>query len=241
MNRALYASASGMAAQQQNLEIIAQNLANADVAGFKGAQATFTDIAMPGGTLGTASAGTHTIFTQGKLMRSGGPFDVAIDGEGFFTVCDRAGRNAYTRDGEFARSPDGFLRNARGWRLRGVRIPQDAISLHVAQDGTVTASGAHGTLACGRIRLSAFPAPEALQSSGGTLFFATHDAGPPRGLAAGRPGGPAIKFGMLEQSNISIVEAMMEILAAQRAYEANAKGVQAADEMMRIADNLTRA
>ena len=113
MNRALYAAASGMAAQQQNLEIISENLSNADVAGFKGAAASFTDVAGPdGGSLGTAAIGTHTVFTQGKLMRSGGPFDLAIDGPGFFAMTDDRGRRAYTRDGEFARE-------GRRWREAG--------------------------------------------------------------------------------------------------------------------------
>lgn len=241
MNKALYAAASGMAAQQQNLEIISENLSNADVAGFKGATATFTDVAAPGGgSLGTAAIGTHTVFTQGKLMRSGGPFDLAIDGPGFFAVADGRGRRAYTRDGEFARAADGTLRNAQGWRLEGVRIPGDALSARVAQDGTVTVTTAKGRSPCGRIRLAEFAAPEYLQSSGGTLFFATHESGKPRSVDPGSRGGPAIEFGMLEKSNVTIVEAMMQILAAQRAYEANAKGVQAADEMMRIADNLSR-
>lgn len=229
-----------MAAQQQNLEIISENLSNADVAGFKGATATFTDIAGPVGSLGTAEIGTHTVFTQGKLMHSGGPFDLAIDGPGFFAVTDDRGRHAYTRDGEFARAADGSLRNAQGWRLDGVRIPDDALSASVSEDGAVSVTTAKGKAACGRIRLAEFAAPEYLQSAGGTLFFATHASGKAHFVAAGSAGGPAIKFGMLEKSNVTIIEAMMQILAAQRAYEANAKGVQAADEMMRIADNLQR-
>jgi flagellar basal-body rod protein FlgG len=230
-----------MAAQQQNLEIISENLSNADVAGFKGAAATFTDIAGPGGSLGTAEIGTHTVFTQGKLMRSGGPFDLAIDGPGFFAVTDDRGRRAYTRDGEFARAADGSLRNAQGWRLNGVRITDDALSASVSEDGVVSVTTSKGHAACGRIRLAEFAAPEYLQSAGGTLFFATHASGKPHFIAAGSAGGATVKFGMLEKSNVTIIEAMMQILAAQRAYEANAKGVQAADEMMRIADNLQRA
>lgn len=241
MNKALYAAASGMAAQQQNLEIISENLSNADVAGFKGATATFSDVASPeGGSLGTAEIGKHTVFTQGKLMRSGGPFDLAIDGPGFFAVTDERGRTAYTRDGEFSRAPDGTLRNAQGWRLQGVRIPDDALSATVGDDGTVTMTTAKGKSACGRIRLAEFVAPEYLQSAGGTLFFATHASGKAHLIDPGSTSGPAVKFGMLEKSNVTIIEAMMQILAAQRAYEANAKGVQAADEMMRIADNLQR-
>jgi flagellar basal-body rod protein FlgG len=241
MNRALFAAASGMAAQQQNLETIAQNLSNAQVAGFKGAAASFTDIASPaGGSIGTAFTGNHTVFTQGRLVHGGGPFDLAIEGAGFFAVLDNKGRRAYTRDGEFSRASDGSLQNAQGLRLEGIRIPENALSATVAEDGTVTAIAAKGKIACGRIHLWGFPAPESLQSIGGTLFFATHASGKPHHLDSGMAGEPAIRFGMLEQSNVSIIESMMEILGAQRAYEANAKGVQAADEMMRIADNLAR-
>ncbi len=241
MNRALYAAASGMAAQQLNLEIIADNLANADVAGFKGATASFTDLAAPGAVgLGTTVLGTHPVFVQGKLVKSGGPFDLAIDGPGFFAVSDARGRRAFTRDGEFSRAPDGTLRNAQGWRLAGVLVPADALSAAVAENGAVTAATPHGTRRCGRIEIAEFASPERLDSIGGTLFMQTHDSGRARMVAPGGRHGPRVAFGMLERSNVSIVEAMMEILAAQRAYEANAKGVQAADEMLRIADNLSR-
>ncbi len=241
MNRAMYAAASGMAAQQTNLEVIADNLANADVAGFKQVAASFIDV-NAGGTLGlgTATAGKHPVFAQGKLMHSGGPFDVAIDGAGFFRV-ERTGTHAYTRNGEFSRAADGTLRNSDGWALRDIRIPADAIAVHVAPDGRVTIdTDAARDRGIGRIRLATFAAPEELQALGGTVFAATHDSGPERRLDAGRSGGPNIAFGMLERSNVSIIESMMQILTAQRAYEANAKGVQAADEMQRIANNLHR-
>ncbi|MBV9270084.1 MAG: flagellar hook-basal body protein [Candidatus Eremiobacteraeota bacterium] len=242
MNRALFVAASGMAAQQQQLDIISNNLANADVAGFKGAAASFTDMASPLGVpLGTAGIGTHTLFAQGKLVQSGGSFDVAIDGEGFFSVMNGRGQRAYTRDGEFSRAPDGTLRNAQGWRLDGIRIPDSALSVHADVSGDVTAQMPHGTQRCGRIRLANFPAPERLESIGGTLFVHTAESGRAHFIPAGAPGQSTVRFGMLEQSNVSIVEAMMQILTAQRAYEANAKGVQAADEMMRIADNLQRS
>jgi flagellar basal-body rod protein FlgG len=242
MNRALYAAASGMAAQQMNLDVIADNLANADVAGFKGATAAFTDVAAPGETgLGTTPLGTHVLFEQGKLEKSGGAFDLAIDGPGFFAVSDDNGRHAYTRDGAFSRASDGTLRNAHGWRLNGVHIPSDALSVHVDQRGKITAQTSHGSRALGQIRLAEFAAPDALERIGGTLFRATPDSGAMHLVTPGSEHGPAIQFGMLEHSNVSIVEAMMQILAAQRAYEANAKGVQAADELMRIADNLSRS
>jgi flagellar basal-body rod protein FlgG len=237
----MYAAASGMAAQQLNLEIIADNLANADVAGFKSVTATFVDVhAGPALGLGTAAAGRHAVFVQGKLMKSGGPFDVAIDGKGFFRV-ERDGRAGYTRNGEFARAPDGTLRTADGWRLRDVSIPSDALAVDVTKDGRVTVdSPAQKGVAAGRIRLATFASPEALDALGGGVFVATRASGAEHVLEPGRPAGPTVAFGMLERSNVSIVEAMMQILSAQRAYEANAKGVQAADEMQRIANNLHR-
>ncbi|MDP9018395.1 MAG: flagellar hook-basal body protein [Candidatus Eremiobacteraeota bacterium] len=241
MNRALFAAATGMAAQQTNLDVIANNLANADVAGFKGAAASFSEIAVPGRLgLGTTSLGTHTVFEQGKLMKSGGPFDIAIEGTGFFALTDHRGKRAFTRDGEFSRAQDGTLLTPQGWRLDGIRIPAAATSVTVAQDGTVTARMPSGTVACGRIRIAVFSAPERLEAMGGTLFTPNGAAG---ALTMIDPGGndqPKVRFGMLEQSNVSIVESMMQIMTAQRAYEANAKGVQAADEMMRIANNLNR-
>lgn len=241
MNRALYAAASGMTAQQTNLDVIANDLANADTTGFKGATAIFADVAAPGELgLGTRSIGTRARFEQGKLEKSGGAFDVAIDGPGFFVLRDAHGRRAYTRDGSFARTADGTLRDAQGYVLDGVRIPDDATAVDVGRDGAVTATTPHGPQICGRMRLATFAAPDALERVGGTIFRATPACGARQLLVPGGDGAPAVRFGMLERSNVDIVGAMMQILAAQRAYEANAKGVQAADEMMRIADNLNR-
>jgi flagellar basal-body rod protein FlgG len=241
MDRALFAAASGMAAQQQSLDTIADNLANADVVGFKGSAQAFAELVAPGeGGLGTVALGARLLFGQGKLARSGGPFDLAIDGPGFFAVADRHGHRFYTRDGEFSRASDGTVRNARDMRLLGIRIPADALSATVLDDGSVRATFAGGSRTVGRIPLAEFPSPEHLRSTGGTLFEATPESGAPREITPGLDDGPKLRFGMLEQSNVTIIEAMMQILTAQRAYEANAKGVQAADEMLRIANNLTR-
>ncbi len=240
MNRAMFAAASGMAAQQTQLEIVADNLANADVAGFKGAAATFADVRAGSLGLGTIAVGKHAVFAQGKLVRSGGAFDVAIDGPGFFVV-ERGGARAYTRNGEFARESDGTLRNSAGWALSGVRIPADAVAARVERDGRVVIDtpAAKGRVIA-QLRLASFAAPEALRPLGATLFAATEASGRARLFVPGKHDGSSIAFGMLERSNVSIVEAMMQILGAQRAYEANAKGVQAADEMLRIANNLHR-
>jgi flagellar basal-body rod protein FlgG len=236
----MYAAASGMAAQQQNLDVVADNLANADVAGFKAAQATFAPIG-PNALLGTASIGMRENVAQGKLERSGGAFDVALDGPGFFVV-ERDGMRGYTRAGSFSRAADGSLRNSQGWQLRGVRIPAKAQTVTVAEDGAVSVdAGMRSQHRAGRIEVAAFNAPESVRPLDATVFAATPASGPARPIALGGDRHTKIAFGMLEKSNVSIVESMMAILAAQRAYEANAKGVQAADEMLRIANNLHRS
>jgi len=231
-----------MAAQQQNLDVIADNLANADVAGFKSAAASFANV-NAGGTvgLGTALLGRHALFVQGKLEKSGGPFDLAIDGAGFLCV-EKDGEFGYTRAGAFSRAADGSVRNAEGWRLRGVAIPADALRVDVTADGHVFVdrpNAAH--VAAGRIDLASFVAPEHLSARSGTLFTATPESGRPQTFHPGGASKTTLAFGMLEKSNVSIVESMMAIMTAQRAYEANAKGVQAADEMLRIANNLHRS
>ncbi|HEV3092309.1 MAG TPA: flagellar hook basal-body protein [Candidatus Cybelea sp.] len=241
MDRALFAAASGMAAQQRNLETIADNLANAGVVGFKGSTQSFAELIAPGGRgLGTVALGTRVIFAQGKLSHGGGPFDLAIEGPGFFCLQDDTGHRAYSRDGEFSRAADGTLRNSQGYRLANVRIPSDALSASVGNDGSVRATFASGARAIGRIAIAEFAAPERLRAISGSLFEATRESGKPAEVPPGTRGGPKLHFGMLEESNVTIVDAMMQILTAQRAYEANAKGVQAADEMLRIANNLQR-
>jgi flagellar basal-body rod protein FlgG len=240
MDRALFAAATGMAAQQQNLDTIANNLANADVVGFKGAADEFAALAAPGQPgSGTVRTSERAIFTQGKLERSTGPFDMAIDGEGFFVVSNGHER-AYTRDGSFSRAADGTLQTAQGWTLSGVHIPADALTASVAANGAVSVTTPNGPRTIAHLRLAEFPAPEQLRSIDGALFAQTPESGKPRFVTPGAADGPKLRFGMLEQSNVSIIESMMQILTAQRAYEANAKGIQAADEMLRIANNLQR-
>lgn len=241
MDRALFVAATGMAAQQSNLETIADNLANADVVGFKGSAQRFAELVAPGGSgLGTVALGAQVLFGQGKLTRSGGPFDLAIDGPGFFVLRDDGARRVFSRNGQFSRAADGTLRTPENYRLDGVHIPRGALSATAGEDGSITAKFADGARVVGHIRLATFMAPELLHPLAGNYFEATARSGAAQSIVPGAREGPRLRFGMLEQSNVTIVEAMMQILTAQRAYEANAKGVQAADEMLRIANNLQR-
>src|SRR5665213_1846448 len=161
---------------------------HADVAGFKCAAATFADVRAGAIGLGTIGVGRHAVFAQGKLVRSGGAFDLAIDGAGFFAV-ERGGAKAYTRNGEFAREADGSLRNTAGWTLSGVRIPDDALSVRVERDGRVivdTPARKGRTIA--QLRLASFPSPEALRPLGATLFAATEASGRAHAFAPGARG-----------------------------------------------------
>ncbi|HEX4012305.1 MAG TPA: flagellar hook basal-body protein [Candidatus Cybelea sp.] len=160
MDRALFAAASGMAAQQRNLDTIADNLANAGVIGFKGSAEHFAELVAPGGRgEGTVALGSRVTFAQGKLARSAGPFDLAIEGPGFFAVVDAHGRRAYTRDGQFSRAADGTLRNALDYRLAGVRVPAAALSVNVEENGNVRVVLPTGRKASGALRLPSFRLP----------------------------------------------------------------------------------
>jgi flagellar basal-body rod protein FlgG len=241
MNRAMFAAATGMAAQQTNLETIADNLANAELPAFKASSESFAALTDGSNGLGTVATGKHLIFEQGQLAKAGGPFDVALDGPGFFTLERPDGSLAFTRNGQFHRTIDGSVSNADGYTLVGVKIPKTALSVNVEADGKTyvdTPDSKHQF--AGRIRPAVFVAPESLRVAGSNLFEATSASGAPSYVTAGGASGPKLAFGMLERSNVSVVEAMMEILAAQRAYEANAKGVTAADEMLRVANNIER-
>jgi flagellar basal-body rod protein FlgG len=239
MNRAMYVAASGMAAEQSELDTITENLSNADVTAFKGAIAHVRAFGAGDDAAGVAVDGQRRLFTQGKLVASGGPFDIALRGEGFFAV-QRGKEVAYTRDGSFTRNAEGQFINGAGWHLAGLRAEANARSLSVSPDGRVSAKTAHGESVIGRLRIAVFPSPERLRVLQPTLFAETCASGGALFLAPNPERGPSIAFGMLERSNVSIVESMMEIMKAQRAYEADAKGVQAADDMTRIANNLER-
>lgn len=239
MNRAMYAAASGMAAEQTALDTVTENLSNADVTAFKEHISSIRSFGSGDNALGVSVDGNRMSNTPGKLAVSGGPFDVAIRGDGFFAV-QRGHEISYTRDGAFSRNVDGLLCNRDGWHLAGIRVPADVQALTVAADGRVHAKRAHSDGVIGRIRVALFHAPDQLHEINPTLFSATKLSGEAVFVAPNVERGPSVAFGMLERSNVSIVDSMMEIMKSQRAYEADAKGVQAADDMTRIANNLER-
>lgn len=243
MNPALLAGAAGMAAQQAILDAVAGNLANIDTPGFRAARPEFAALLAPDGSaLGIASAAPRTLFTQGRIEDTSDPHDIAIDGEGMFRVTGPDGRPAFTRAGNFTPDARGHLVLASGFALDGVRLPHGTTGIEIEPDGGVRAdvAGKSRAVPAGRIQLHTFADLGALSLGQNGLFYATPDAGREYHGAPGSGGFGRLKQRCLERGNVSVVDAMMSMLAAQRAYEANAKTVQAADEMLRLANNLER-
>lgn len=262
MIRALFSAASGMTAQQLNVDNIAHNLANANTAGFKMRRAQFQDllyqnIVQPGTQagaqsviptglqigMGTKTSSNEIIFSQGDFSQTSNPLDLVIQGQGFFQVRRATGDLAYTRAGNFQLNRDGNVVDSNGNLLDPpVTIPQGAQSLTIATDGTVsyTLPGQTATQIAGQIQLANFPNPAGLNSMGQTLYQPTDASGDP---IVGNPGGPeglgTLLQGYTEQSNVSVVDEMVNLIVSQRAYEANSKVVKAADEMYQQMNNLT--
>jgi len=263
MIRALYSAASGMSAQQTNVDTIAHNLANANTAGFKTRRAQFQDLlyqnlVQPGASagqqtviptglqlgLGTRTASSEIIFTQGNFSATENPLDLVVQGKGFFQVRTPSGELAYTRAGSFHLDRDGNLVTQDGDPLEPqIVIPPDAQSLTIAPDGTVSFVQPGQTTAqnAGQIQLANFPNPAGLNSLGRSLYQPTTASGDP---IIGNPGGQeglgTLLQGFIEQSNVSVVEEFINLIVSQRAYEANSKVVKAADEMYQQVNNLGR-
>lgn len=243
MNRALAAGAAGMAAQQAVLDSIAANLANVDTPGFRASRPEFAALLGPDGrSVSAVATDPRRLFSQGRLDPTGNDRDLAIDGGGFFEVVAADGRSAFTRAGNFSLDGRGAFCLSNGFALRGVRLPEGTASFDVSADGRVSAhvAGVPRGVAAGRIQLCAFADVDALELGADGLFHQTQTSGPPTRGIPGKTGFGCIKQRELERANVSVVGAMMSVLAAQRAYEANAKTVQAADEMLRLANNLER-
>jgi flagellar basal-body rod protein FlgG len=243
MNRALAAGASGMAAQQAVLDTIAANLSNIDTPGFRIDRPEFAAlIDQNSRSAGPLAQVPQRLFSQGKLESTNNAFDLAIDGEGLFEVRNASGTLAYTRAGNFTPDAMGRLRLPNGAALANVRLPSGALGVTFGLDGRIRArvAGRAEAVDAGRVRLCAFANNPALHLGPDGLFYATRVAGAVFRNAPGSGGFGELKQRALERANVSVVGAMMAVLAAQRAYEANAKSVQAADEMLRLANNLER-
>lgn len=260
MNLSLYSAATGMEAQQLNLNTIANNLANVNTPGFKRSKIEFQDLLYQnprasgsdsgGGNLvptgvevgnGSRVAATSKVFTQGQLTNTGEKLDVAIEGDGFYEIQRPDGTRAYTRDGSFKLNAQGQVVTVDGLPvLSGFQpIPSGTTSINIGEDGTVTTQGANGTQTF-NITLTRFANPAGLRSLGGNLYEETAASGTPE---AGKPGeqgfGNTIQ-GYLENSNVNIVEEMVNLIVAQRAYEINSKSIQTSDEMLQNVANMKR-
>lgn len=243
MNLALSAGAAGMAAQQAALDSIAGNLANLDTPGFRAVRPEFASLVSPdGGTLASEERAARTLFTQGRLDETSNEHDFAIDGDGMFCVIGAAGKTAYTRAGNFSPDATGRLALPSGAQMQAVRLPPATTSIDLSPDGTIRAHVANRAtpVVAGHIKLFAFENMTALHLGEDGLFYASSACGNRSSAAPGSGGFGRLKQRCLERANVSVVAAMMSVLAAQREYEANAKTVQAADEMLRLANNLER-
>ena len=263
MIRALYSAASGMAAQQMNVDNIANNLANANTSGFKMRRTQFQDLlyqsyvqpgaaaaaqtVVPSGLqvgLGTRPASNEIIFSEGNFQQTDNPLDLVIQGKGFFQVLLPSGQLAYTRDGGFQLDRNGNLVTSSGNMVQPqITVPSQAQNITIASDGTVTYNqpGQSASQVAGQIQLALFPNPGGLNSIGQNMFQPTDASGD---AVVANPGGQeglgTLMQGYTEGSNVSVVEEFINMIVSQRAYEANSKVVKAADEMYQQVNNVTQ-
>ncbi|UOD35263.1 flagellar basal-body rod protein FlgG [Deferribacteraceae bacterium V6Fe1] len=260
MLRALWTAASGMTTQQINIDNIANNLANVNNAGFKKSRVNFQDllyqelrpagaitatgISHPTGIqigLGSNVVATEKIFSQGNFQQTGNMLDIAIEGDGFFQVTLPDGNIGYTRAGSFKLNSDGDIVTPEGYLLEPtINIPENATSISIGTDGTVsvTLPGEAATSEVGNIELARFINPSGLKSIGNNIYLQTGASGEPTTGVPGEDGIGSIAQGVLEMSNVNVVEEMVNMITGQRAYEINSKAIQTGDEMLQIVNNL---
>lgn len=257
-NSALQVARTGLEAQDTRMRVIANNLANVGTTGFKRDRANFATLAYQnlriagqqsssetdyatGLNLGTGVAvqSTSRIVTQGTLANTGNALDLALDGDGFFQVEMPGGKTGYTRAGNFTRSAEGELVTVQGYKVMpGISIPEDATAITVAPDGTVSATTASSGEAqeLGQIQLASFANPAGLQAASDNFLLETSASGAPQVGVAGEQGRGNIRQGMLEGSNVNVVEELVDMIECQRAYEISSKMISAVDEMLRNAN-----
>lgn len=260
--RALFTAATGMSAQQTRLDTISHNLANVNTTGFKRARAEFQDLfyetlrapgalaangnALPSGVQignGVKLAAIGKVMTPGEMVRTGRDLDLAIEGEGFFQVERPDGEIIYTRDGTFSRDRDGNLVTAEGFQLvPNIQIPIDAIQVTILRDGTVSIleAGASAPSEAGQIELARFANPAGLRALGGNAFAPTEASGEPELGNPDDEGFGSIAQGFLENSNVNVAEELVNMILTQRAFELNARAIQAGDEMLQTVGALYR-
>jgi flagellar basal-body rod protein FlgG len=254
MIRSLWIAKTGLDAQQTHLDVIANNLANVSTNGFKRSRAVFEDLLyqtlrQPGaqssqqtqvptglqiGT-GVRPVATSRIHTQGNLQQTGNSLDLAINGAGFLQVLLPDGSTAYTRDGSLQMDRAGQLVTSSGYTIQpSITVPANAQSITVGRDGTisVTQPGAAATTQIGTLQTANFINPAGLESRGENLYVETAASGSPTTNTPGANGAGTISQGFVETSNVNVVEEMVNMIQAQRAYEINAKAVQASDQML---------
>lgn len=262
MVRALWIAATGMSAQQMNIDNIANNLANVNTVGFKRSRLEFQDLlyqtiraagsrsssltALPTGLQvghGTKSVSTHKIFSQGNMRETGNTLDLVIRGRGFFQVLLPNGETGYTRGGSFSKNAEGMIVTPEGFSLEPeMTIPPTALTIEIGTDGTVTVTEAGETEATelGQLEIADFVNPAGLKAEGGGIFMPTSASGEAMVGTPGEDGLGSIEQGFLEMSNVSVVEEMVNMIIGQRAYEINSKAITAADDMMKKVNNLLR-
>lgn len=263
MIRAMWTAATGMTAQQLNVDTIANNLANVNTNAFKRSRAEFADLLyqvqrMPGTNASNVGvfpvgiqigAGVRPVtvakeWQQGNMRQTNNELDMAIDGAGFFQVMRPDGTVMFTRNGSFKRDNVGNLVTGDGDLMNPViTIPSGALKLDIGQDGTVSVllPGVTQASQVGQIQLTRFDNPSGLVAMGNNLFLDSFASGPPlQGIGGFATGFGIIQQGYLESSNVNLAEEMVNMIIAQRSYEINSKTIQASDEMMAIANNLRR-
>ena len=259
MNLSLYSAATGMEAQQLNLNTIANNLANVNTPGFKKSKIEFQDLLYQkprasgtdsgGGNLiptgvevgnGSRVAATSKVFTQGQLTSTGNNLDVAIQGDGFFEVTRGDGTIGYTRDGSFKLNASGVVVNVDGLPVVGFQpVPTGTTGITIAQNGQVSIQSASGTTSY-RLTMTRFANPAGLRSMGGNIYEETAASGTPETGNPGEAGFGTTVQGYIETSNVNIVEEMVNLITAQRAYEINSKSIQTSDEMLQNVAQMKR-
>jgi flagellar basal-body rod protein FlgG len=254
MIRSLWIAKTGLDAQQTQMDVISNNLANVSTSGFKRARAVFEDLLyqtvrqpgaqsseqtqLPSGLqigTGVKPVATERIFTQGNLQQTGNSKDVAIQGNGFFQVLMPDGTTSYTRDGSFQSDANGQMVTASGYAVQpAITIPADTQSLTIARDGTVSVqqAGSPTPVTIGTLQLATFINPAGLQSLGENLYGETAASGTPSSNAPGSNGAGVLNQGYVETSNVNVVEELVNMIQTQRAYEINSKAIQTSDEML---------